>query len=214
MKKGYIIGLILLPVIVLFTMWYVNKQLNEKQYAEDLAARFDDAMNASYPMLAVTNAAIYWRADMWEKNATDAYKYYPRDYQEAFQQMNIQTFNTERGIAVTRDILNYNFFIGSGAYGVLERGGDLRKEEVKAFRKLFYAYKHPDNPLEMEYEELINEIHEAKKALSESSEMLSKYKNESSNIDSWRYFEPIKYKDIHKRYNSRKNWPFNFIMNK
>lgn len=57
MKKKIIAGVIILPIVVLFAMWFVNKQQNERQYAEDLAVRFDETMKASYPMLTITTTA-------------------------------------------------------------------------------------------------------------------------------------------------------------
>lgn len=70
--KKIIIGIIALSIVILFMMWFVNKQQNESQYAADLAVRFDETMKASYQMLAITTTALYIRADMWEQNATEA----------------------------------------------------------------------------------------------------------------------------------------------
>lgn len=215
MKKKIIIPIvIILPIVVLFLMWFVNKQQNERQYAEDLAVRFDDAMNASYKMLVLANEAYYQRADIWEHNATEAYKYYSREYQEAFAEMNRQAFNTYKGLSITRAISTYEFFLSSAACSFLYKGGDLRENEMRAFGQILYAKQNPRDPLEMEYEELIETLHKVKNALSESMVALSKYKETSGNIDDWRNVSPMKYQYIHERYRSKKNWPFTFLNSK
>ena len=147
MKKKIIAGVIILPIVVLFAMWFVNKQQNERQYAEELAVRFDETMKASYPMLAITTTALYRRADIWEQNATEAYKNYSREYKEAFQYLNGQTFNTYQGAYIIRDIKVYSFFLSSVGFNYLLYGGDLRKKESQAFGKILYAYQNPKDPL-------------------------------------------------------------------
>lgn len=214
MKKKIIAGVIILPIVVLFTMWFVNKQQNERQYAEDLAVRFDETMKASYPMLAITTTALYRRADIWEQNATEAYKNYPREYKEAFQYLNGQSFNTYQGAYIMRDIEVYHFFLSSVGFNYLYYGGDLRKKESQAFGKILYAYQNPKDPLEMEYEELIESIHKVKDALSESTAELAKYKAGCGEYNDWRNVNPMNYQHIHKRYNSKKNWPFTFLNSK
>jgi hypothetical protein len=214
MKKKIIAGVIILPFVVLFAMWFVNKQQNERQYAEDLAVRFDETMKASYPMLAITTTALYRRADIWEQNATEAYKNYPREYKEALQYLNGQTFNTYQGAYIIRDIKVYSFFLSSVGFNYLLYGGDLRKKESQAFGKILYAYQNPKDPLEMEYEELIESLHKVKDALSESIAELVKYKASCGEYDDWRNVNPMKYQHIHERYNSKKNWPFTFLNSK
>ena len=214
MKKKIIAGVIILPFVVLFAMWFVNKQQNERQYAEDLAVRFDETMKASYPMLAITTTALYRRADIWEQNATEAYKNYPREYKEALQYLNGQTFNTYQGAYIIRDIKVYSFFLSSVGFNYLLYGGDLRKKESQAFGKILYAYQNPKDPLEMEYEELIESLHKVKDALSESTAELAKYKTGCGEYDDWRHVNPTKYQHIHERYSSRKNWPFTFLNSK
>jgi len=214
MKKKIIAGVIILPFVVLFAMWFVNKQQNERQYAEDLAVRFDETMKASYPMLAITTTALYRRADIWEQNATEAYKNYPREYKEALQYLNSQTFNTYQGAYIIRDIKVYSFFLSSVGFNYLLYGGDLRKKESQAFGKILYAYQNPKDPLEMEYEELIESLHKVKDALSESIAELAKYKASCGEYDDWRNVNPMKYQHIHERYNSKKNWPFTFLNSK
>ena len=214
MKKKIIAGVIILPFVVLFAMWFVNKQQNERQYAEDLAVRFDETMKASYPMLAITTTALYRRADIWEQNATEAYKNYPREYKEALQYLNGQTFNTYQGAYIIRDIKVYSFFLSSVGFNYLLYGGDLRKKESQAFGKILYAYQNPKDPLEMEYEELIESLHKVKDALSESTAELAKYKTGCGEYDDWRHVNPTKYQHIHERYNSKKNWPFTFLNSK
>ena len=214
MKKKIIAGVIILPIVVLFAMWFVNKQQNERQYAEDLAVRFDETMKASYPMLTITTTALHRRADIWEQNATEAYKNYSREYKEAFQYLNSQSFNTYQGAYIMRDIEVYRFFLSSVAFNYLYHGGDLREKESQAFGKILYAYQNPKDPLEMEYEELIESLHKVKDALSESTAELAKYKTGCGEYDDWRHVNPTKYQHIHERYNSKKNWPFTFLNSK
>lgn len=214
MKKKIIAGVIILPIVVLFAMWFVNKQQNERQYAEDLAVRFDETMKASYPMLTITTTALHRRADIWEQNATEAYKNYSREYKEAFQYLNSQSFNTYQGAYIMRDIEVYRFFLSSVAFNYLYHGGDLREKESQAFNKILYAYQNPTDPLEMEYEELIESLHKVKDALSESTAELAKYKTGCGEYDDWRHVNPTKYQHIHERYNSKKNWPFTFLNSK
>lgn len=213
-KKNILTTSVILPFIVLFLMWFTNKQQNDRQYAEDLAVRFDETMRASYPMLAVTTTALYRRADMWEQNATEAYENYPHEYKEAFKYLNSQSFNTYQGQFIIRDIEVYHFFLSSVGFDYLYHGGDLRKKESQAFAKILYAYQNPHDPLEMEYEELIDMLHEVKEALSESIKGLGKYKAECGDYDDWQNVDPMKYRHIHERYNSQKNWPFTFLNGK
>ena len=215
MKKKKIIAIvIILPIVVLFLMWFVNKQQNERQYAEDLAVRFDETMKASCPMLAITTTALYRRAEMWEQNATEAYKNYPHEYKEAFQYLNSQSSRTYQASRFFIDIETYKFFLSSASFDHLYHGGDLRKKESEAFCKILYAYQTPTDPLEIEYEELIAKLHKAKEALSESIEVLSKYKAGCGELNDWRHVSPMKYNYIFERYKSKKNWPFTFLNSK
>lgn len=191
--KKIIIGIIALSIVILFMMWFVNKQQNESQYAADLAVRFDETMKASYQMLAITTTALYRRADMWEQNATEAYRNYPHEYKEAFQYLNIQASRTYQNSRALMDIETYRFFLTSASFDHLYHGGDMREKECQAFCKILFAYQNPRDPLEMEYEDLISTIHEAKEALSESIEVLSKYKADCGELNDWRHVSPMKY---------------------
>ena len=96
-KRIRVLFIILLPILVLFLMWSVNKYQNEKQLAEDLAERFDTTMKCSYQMLLVTLTALYNIAEVYEINAQKAYNYSPTDYKEVFRQLNIDYLNNESG---------------------------------------------------------------------------------------------------------------------
>lgn len=210
-KKIIIATIIALPVILLFSMWFVNKLQNEKHYAEDLAVRFDDAMKASYRMLAVTNSALYRKVEFLEQNATEAFKYYPSEYIKAFQYLN------EEGV-FTNDrlyIRDYMFSLPCYAGWTLRNGsGKLREKESRAVRQIEYARQTLNNPYDMEYVELVECLHDVKKALSESSIELAKYQIECGDFYEWRNFDDLKYRKIFQRYESRKNWPFTFLNRK
>ena len=211
-KKKIIIGTIIaLPVIVLFSMWFVNKLQNEKQYAEDLAVQYDETMKVTYRMLTVTTSALYRKAEILEQNATKAYKNYPFDYLEAFKYLNEQSFKTNNGACIIQDIEYYYWSRVSLAVGILQCGGNLRKKESQAVLKIEFAYQDLYNPYDMNYAELIDCLHNVKKSLSESLAELAKYQANSVGFDDWRFIDDWKYRDIFQRYESRKNWPFTFL---
>ena len=209
-KRIRVLFIILLPILVLFLMWSVNKYQNEKQLAEDLAKRFDTTMKCSYQMLLVTLTALYNIAEVYEINAQKAYNYSPTDYKEVFRQLNIDYLNNESGKINTEKLYMYYCFRSSLAYGHLIHGGKYREEEVKAFNKIEYVYQELEFQPNMEYEELILNLHRTKILLNESLETIKKYKNNDYNYNSWRFPETSS-KDIFGRYHSRENWPFNIF---
>lgn len=213
MKKTryIIIAIVLIVAISLLSMWAINNRNNERQYNEDIAIRFDESMVASYPLLTNVSNALYIRTNMLENNAKAAQSINPYDYEETFRQLNVQFGSTENGRFMSYWLMAYRQFMVSATYGYLERGGKLRENESRAFRKLLYAYYNPEDPLEMEYDSLISECNKVKVMIAESMRDLAKYHKPETAIDAWTKIDPMKYSHMHKRYQEQKNWPFNFF---
>ena len=114
-------------------------------------------------------------------------------------------------------VINYNksekeaLSLAESLPGSIAVQGDVSKEEeVKAFNKIEYVYQELEFQPNMEYEELILNLHRTKILLNESLETIKKYKNNDYNYNSWRFPETSS-KDIFGRYHSRENWPFNIF---
>lgn len=212
MKKKVLILVSLITIIclALLLLWVTNNNKNEKQLNEDLSVRFDETMSQTFPFLENVARALYYKVDILEQNATFAHDYYPNDYIEAFRQLNIQSSNTEQGAFRDYWLRQYSLFLASAAYGHLEGAGELRKNECRAFMKLLYAYQNPRGALDMDYDSLLYECKDVKVAIQESLRDLEKYRSNSTDVNSWRYVDPLKYQNIFDRYYKNRNWPFNF----
>ncbi len=215
-KRNLLIGFAIITIVstILFVLWSINNYQNEKQLNEDLAVRFDESMEATYPFLLKVSDALYMRTNMLENNATVAINTPYDDYKETFRQLNSQYMDTENGHFMINWIMAFDAFYSSAVCGYLEGGGELRKKESKAFRKLLYAKENPSGALEMEYDSLIAECNKVKVALAESMRDLAKYNKPGTPLDASKDIDPSNYSYIFKRYYQRKNWPFNFRKNR
>ena len=72
-KSYKIIVLAILALgVVLFSLWGINKYINEKMFEKGYAEIFDECMSASYPLLVNSANAFYVRANVFEQNAMEA----------------------------------------------------------------------------------------------------------------------------------------------
>ena len=215
-KSYKIIVLAILALgVVLYSLWGINKYINEKMFEKGYAEIFDECMSASYPLLVNSANAFYVRANVFEQNAMEAMRYSrdKEEFDEIFTQLNSQFNNTRGGQQVSYWTMQYDFFITSVAFQYICYGSKLRDTESRAFRKIEYSRQTLKNWENFEPDSLIKECQDIKVVLSEAVRDLDNYRTTIHDVNSWRYIGNEKYFILHKKYKSRENWPFSILIN-
>ena len=215
-RKGIIIiSCVAATAIVGVTvLWVINKYRNEKFLDEGEAILFDECMYASYPLIANYSNVLYEQASIFEYNAQQA-SAMSRDldeFQENLINLNRPYINSRRyWFAVS---MEYRMFITSVPYSYLCINPKLRKKESAAFGKTIYSENTLKKWDEMEPDSLIHACQEIKVCLSEALRDLDRYRKPNQEITAWREISPNQGRDLYKKYNERKNWPFSFLNKK
>jgi len=212
-KTRIVIAFVLFAAfLILFLMWFINKQQNEKQYNEDLANRFDQGMLISAPLLSNVADAMILNIQQLEKNATIAnHLGQYNDFHDSFIELNQQSLGTPESRFISSYQAQFRMFITSRTYGFLAHGGKLREKESQAFMQLVYEISEFIDE-DWDYDSLMIVLGQRKEKVLEAQKMISAYPN-TGDIDAWRFPEFDDHQ-IFTRYYSRKNWPFTFLNKK
>lgn len=197
----------------LLVMWGVNKYKNEKMYEEGIAQLFDESMTASYPLLITSANTLFMQASLFENIAYEAQKYSANqgEFQDVFTQINNQFINTPDGRQLYVNLMQYESFIPSVAYGQLSVGSKLRDKESRAFRKIEYARQSLRNWETFKPDSLIAMTRDVRTSLSEAMRDIDRYRNPYQDADAWRNINANKSCRLHEQYNANRNWPFSLI---
>lgn len=210
--RNVLLAILSLIVIVIFSMWLVNKYNNEKMYEEGIAQIFDESMEASYPLLAQAANVYYDRYKQLEMNAKQANEMSRniKEFQEEFVRL-----NRKSSILQSKKFDDdYSLFITSLAGGRLYNGSKLRKKASQAFLKIEWSRNALKNWDEMEPDSIVKICHKVQVALSTAILDLDEYRKPSQDINAWRYIGPEDSYELHQKYYARKNWPFTIFKSK
>lgn len=187
-KRIIIIALALCCIIL--SIWaFVNYQTKRKakeQYNNSLAQRFDEAIDAAYPLLENYALAMKDRADSIEKMAIKAKEDTSHGYSDAFYKLWEQYARTKQGIRCYNMIEEYEYFRISPIIEVLVNSGNQRENESEAIKKLTWAGTLLREPYLLGYDSVMNASKEARLFVSECIDVFEPYRNNNNNIQAWR----------------------------
>lgn len=187
--KRIIIIALALCCIVLSIWAFVNYQTKRKakeQYNNALAQRFDEAIDAAYPLLKNYAIAMKDRADSIEIMAIKAKEDTINKYRDAFTKLWMQYTRSEKSINNYVLIEEFSYFRMSPIFEMLINSGDKKKNESDAIKKLTMAGMALNDPYRMEYDSLINTSKEVKQNISDYQEAITPYRSDNENIRAWR----------------------------
>lgn len=187
--KRIIIITLALCCIVLSIWAFVNYQTKRKakeQYNNALAQRFDEAIDAAYPLLKNYAIAMKDRADSIEIMAIKAKEDTINKYRDAFTKLWMQYTRSEKSINNYVLIEEFSYFRMSPIFEMLINSGDKKKNESDAIKKLTMAGMALNDPYRMEYDSLINTSKEVKQNISDYQEAITPYRSDNENIRAWR----------------------------
>lgn len=203
-------------VVIVGTLWAVNKYINDKEFNEALAEDYDEKMMDAYPFVKTLADATYVQASMLENNALAANNVCSQqDYHDVLSALISQFYQTQQGRWVGLTLSQYDLFVSSYIYGIIGNTSiESRKSEVKAVWGLYYAYKNLKYPMEISCDSLLKVCDVSKKTIIENVGVLKKYERTDVALDSWRFPDTGKSMEIHRKYNERRNWPIQFLFGK
>ena len=188
-KKHFILIALISCGIVLSIWAFVNYQTKRKakeQIDNALAQRFDEAMDAAFPLLESYAIAMKDRADSIENMAIKAKEDSINKYRDAFTKLWVQYTRSEKSINNYVLIEEFSYFRMSPIFEMLINSGDKKKNESEAIKKLTMAGMALNDPYRMEYDSLINTSKEVKQFISDYQEAISPYHSDKDNIRAWR----------------------------
>lgn len=189
-KKKHFILIALISCGLVLSIWaFVNYQTKRKakeQIDNALAQRFDEAMDAAFPLLENYAIAMKDRADSIENMAIKAKEDSINKYRDAFTKLWVQYTRSEKSINNYVLIEEFSYFRMSPIFEMLINSGDKKKNESEAIKELTMAGMALNDPYRMEYDSLINTSKEVKQFISDYQEAISPYHSDKDNIRAWR----------------------------
>ena len=189
-KKKHFILIALISCGIVLSIWaFVNYQTKRKakeQIDNALAQRFDEAMDAAFPLLESYAIAMKDRADSIENMAIKAKEDSINKYRDAFTKLWMQYTRSEKSMNNYVLIEEFSYFRMSPIFEMLINSGDKKKNESDAIKKLTMAGMALNDPYRMEYDSLINTSKEVKQFISDYQEAISPYHSDKDNIRAWR----------------------------
>lgn len=187
--KRIIIIALALCCIVLSIWAFVNYQTKRKakeQYNNALAQRFDEAIDAAFPLLENYAVAMKDRADSIENMARKSKEDTSHSYSDAFYKLWEQYARTKQGIHSYNMIEEYEYFRISPIIEILVNSGDKKKSESDAIKKLTWAGTLLREPYLLGYDSVMNASKEARQYISDCLEAIGPYHSKQNNIQAWR----------------------------
>lgn len=167
--------------------------------------RFSDAIYVSYPFLWRTASIISSRSSTIEYIASQA------DYdRNTFSILWKNYQNSDRGDKEYFCLEDYKYFLFSGAYACLSRGGKRYSNEYQNMNKLTSAYYLVNSPNDIvEMDSILHAANKAKVFCYDFFDAFSRFHNDSRDIYKWRHFDSMEYEKKILKLEKLKEQPFN-----
>ncbi len=208
-KKRSIVFMVLAICGAVVALWsimhYKARRELVEQFNSDLALRFDDLIDISYPLINTYVIAMKEMADSIEVMAMKSNSQQKDSYRDAFASAWGKYAKTNSAHKVYGMIEEYEYFRSSFAYVMLINSGDKRKEETDALKKITWAGVLLQQPFELKYDSLMNATKKAKQFLAEGFAVIKPYRGKQTNIRAWRDVKQMKYNDLFEKYNLKKD---------
>lgn len=197
-KKKHFILIALITCGLVLSIWaFVNYQTKRKakeQYNNALAQRFDEIIEATFPLLENYAQAMKGRADSVENIARKSKEDTCYSYRDAIAILWERYANTEEGKKCYIIMEEYEYFQISPVIEMLVNSGEIKKNESDAIKKLTWAGVLLREPYFLEYDSIINASIKARQLISECMEVIDPYRGKEQSIHAWRNYALMNYR--------------------
>ena len=205
-KKNKRVVITLLAVCcVIISVWSImrynaRRELVE-QFNSDLALRFDNIMERTYPLIDNYTKAMVDRADSIDALARRAKADSGHVYSDAFSILWEQYLRTPVAGKCLYIMSEYEYLKLSPVYQMLTNSGNKRKDEADALQKMSNVGVMLKEPYFLEYDSAISVSITAKQYVADCLEVMKPYRSEQTDIQGWREITPQKFFKMFEKYN-------------
>ena len=207
-KKNKRVVITLLAVCcVIISVWTImrynaRRELVE-QFNSDLAQRFNDIMERTYPLIDNYAKAMIDRADSIDAIARRAKADNDHTYSDAFSIMWEQYLKTPVSGRSLNIMSEYAYLKLSPVYQMLTNSGNKRKNEADALQKLSTAGIMLKEPYLLDYDSAISVSKTARHYIVDCLKVLEPYRSKQTDIRAWRKITPQEYFKMFEKYNNK-----------
>lgn len=204
-NKKLIIITLLAVCCVVTAVWAIMRYHARRelvgQFNSDLALRFDDIMETTYPLIDQYAAVILERADSIDVIAGRANANKDLKYSDAFSVMWEQYLKTSVAKKAFNIMGEYEYLKVSPVFQMLTNSGDKRQEEANALQKMSIAGVMLKEPYFLGYDSVKSVSKTAKRYIEDGLKVMEPYHSNQTDIQGWRKVTPQKYFKMFEKYN-------------
>ena len=206
-KKKFIIITVLAVCCVVTAVWsimrYNAKRELVEQFNSDLAMRFDDIMESTFPLIDNYVTAMIGRADSIDALARRAKADNDHIYSDGFSILWEQYLKSPAAKKGFNMIGEYEYLKLSPVYQMLTNSGDKRQEEADALQKMSVAGEMLKEPYFLGYDSLMSVSKTARQYIVDGLKVMEPYRSEQTDIQGWREITPEQYFKMFEKYNQK-----------
>ena len=206
-KKKFIIITVLAVCCVIIAVWsimrYNAKHELVEQFNSDLAMRFDDIMESTFPLIDNYVTAMIGRADSIDALARRAKADNDHIYSDGFSILWEQYLRTPVAGNCLYIMSEYEYLKLSPVYQMLTNSGDKRQEEADALQKMSNVGVMLKEPYFLDYDSAINVSKTARQYIEDCLKVLEPYRSKQTDIRAWRKITPQEYFKMFEKYNNK-----------
>lgn len=204
-KNKRVVITVLAVCCVIISVWTImrynaRRELVE-QFNSDLAQRFNDIMERTYPLIDNYAKAMVDRADSIDAIANRAKANEELRYSDAFSVLWEQYLKSPAAKKGFNMIGEYEYLKLSPVYQMLTNSGDKRQEEADALQKMSVAGEMLKEPYFLGYDSLMSVSKTARQYIVDGLKVMEPYRSEQTDIQGWREITPQKYFKLFEKYN-------------
>lgn len=205
-KKRVIIT-ILAVCCVLISVWSImrynaRRELVE-QFNSDLAMRFDDIMESTFPLIDNYAMVMIGMADSIDALARRAKADNDHIYSDGFSILWEQYLRTPVAGNCLYIMSEYEYLKLSPVYQMLTNSGDKRQEEADALQKLSNVGVMLKEPYFLDYDSAINVSKTGRQYIEDCLKVMEPYRSKQTDIRAWRKITPQEYFKMFEKYNNK-----------
>lgn len=203
-KKRVIIA-ILAAGCVIISVWsivhYRARHALVEQFNSDLALRFNDIMERTYPLIDTYATTMIDRADSIDAIARRAKADSNHVYSDAFSILWEKYLKTPVAGKSIYIMSEYEYLKLSPVYQMLINSGDKRQEEAVTLQKMSNVGMMLKEPYFLDYDSVMSVSKTARQYIEDCLAVMESYRSEQTDIRGWREITPQKYFKMFEKYN-------------
>ena len=195
---------VVIAVIAIWSMMRYNarRELVE-QFNSDLAMRFDDIMESTFPLIDNYVTAMIGRADSIDALARRAKADNDHIYSDGFSILWEQYLRTPVAGNCLYIMSEYEYLKLSPVYQMLTNSGDRRQEEADALQKMSRVGVMLKEPYFLDYDSVISVSKTARQYIADCLKVMEPYRSKQTDVRAWREITPQKYFKMFEKYNQK-----------